>query len=141
MGWLTSTVQAWTQSTRSLEDPDDLGRFRHSPSPPLIRGSGVRVPGDAPVLTWGYARLRTPCEGRFRPVFAPRLFVSPDLVVRVAGTPCEALTDSNTEHDICRHLMVWIGCGRSWHGAWSFFAGPLVGADRAVRCRSGSRSR
>jgi hypothetical protein len=49
----------------------------------LIRGLGVRVPGGAPVLTWGYARLGIPCEGRFRPVFAPRLFVSPDLIVWV----------------------------------------------------------
>src|SRR6266700_1128413 len=50
----------------------------------LIRGFGVRVPGGAPVLTWGFTRFGSPREGRFRPMFAPRLLVSPDLVPRAA---------------------------------------------------------
>ena len=31
--------------------------------------------------------------------------------------------------------------GRSWHGAWSFFPGPVVKPGCVFRCRSGSRSR
>ena len=37
----------------------------------------VRVPGGAPVLTWGVTRSGSPREGRLRPMFAPRLLVSP----------------------------------------------------------------
>jgi hypothetical protein len=49
----------------------------------LNRGFGVQVPDGAPVLTWGYASSGLPREGRFGAMFAPRLLVSPDLVVRV----------------------------------------------------------
>jgi hypothetical protein len=54
----------------------------------LTRGFGVRVPGGAPVLTWGYIRPRSFCLGRFRPVVAPWLLVSLDLVARNPRGPC-----------------------------------------------------
>jgi len=87
----------------------------------LIRGFGVRVPGGAPILTWGYTHFGSPREGRFGAMFAPRLLVSPDLVPRAAlaglaptrsarpGVPSRPQhqlqsgpTDGITQRDICR---------------------------------------
>jgi hypothetical protein len=48
----------------------------------LIRWFGVQVPGGAPVLSWGYILSGWPRGGRFGGMFARRLLVSPDLVVR-----------------------------------------------------------
>jgi hypothetical protein len=39
-----------------------------------------------PVLTWGYTYFGSPREGHFRPVVAPRLLVSPDLVIQGLST-------------------------------------------------------
>jgi hypothetical protein len=51
----------------------------------LIRGFGVQVPDGAPtgnVLTWPYTSFGCHEAARFAVMFAPRLLVSPDLVVR-----------------------------------------------------------
>jgi len=61
----------------------------------LIRGFGVQVPGGAPVLTWPYTGLGCPEAAGSAAMFAPRLLVSPDLVVR-AGRPAQ--------RDPCRWL-------------------------------------
>jgi hypothetical protein len=46
----------------------------------LIRGFGVRVPGGAPALTWGFWRSRSFLCVRFVPMLAPCSLVSLDLV-------------------------------------------------------------
>ena len=55
----------------------------------------VQVPGDAPILTWGYTHFGSPRDGRFVAMFAPRLLVSPNLVARPGGRalgyPCRWL--------------------------------------------------
>src|ERR1035441_646283 len=87
-------VAAGTKRHWTLSDAVQPGRswhVRHQPTPPswqssrlLICGFGVRVPGGARILTWGFIMSRSPCEGRFWPVVAPRLLVSPDLVARAS---------------------------------------------------------
>jgi hypothetical protein len=56
----------------------------------LIRGFGVRVPGGAPVLTWGYVSFRSFLRVRFVPMLAPCSLVSYDRVAaglsNLAGT-------------------------------------------------------
>jgi hypothetical protein len=47
----------------------------------LIRGFGVRVPGGAPVLTWGFT-LQVILYVPFVPMFAPCSLVSPDSAIR-----------------------------------------------------------
>ncbi len=83
----TARQRAAPRGSRSPGLPYSPARHsiaRHHAPLLLIRGFGVQVPGGAPVLTWGYTESRFPREGRFRPMFAPRLLVSPDLVPRAA---------------------------------------------------------
>jgi hypothetical protein len=59
-------------------------------------GHGSRLPARAAAANVRWCRLR-PEQGRFPAMFAPRLLVSPDLVVRV-GQP--GPTDGDTQRDI-----------------------------------------
>src|SRR5712691_3580771 len=76
------TAAKWPESRTKRHCQALSGSRRTRNSRLLIRGFGVRVPGGAPVLTWVFTRFGSPREGRFRPMFAPRLLVSPDLVPR-----------------------------------------------------------
>jgi len=68
----------------------------------LIRGFGVQVPGGAPVLTWGFYCTFTLVNSRFRAMFAPRLLVSPNLVVGgVSTVAASALADGRLAIQPC----------------------------------------
>jgi hypothetical protein len=94
----SARYQATAESRTERHGPAFSGTRRTQNSGLLICGFGVRVPGGAPILNWGFTLFGSPREGHFRPMFAPRLLVSPDLVARrlivLGSTPSDVVTDS-----------------------------------------------
>ncbi len=92
----------WAESRAKRHRRALSGSRRTRNSGLLIRGFGVRVPGGAPVLTWGFCYPFTLVYGPFRAMVAPRLLVSPNIVDHGDRTPGEAPTDGYTQRDIWR---------------------------------------
>jgi hypothetical protein len=99
-------IPANVQNGRSRQLPaspgTSSGRINERSSRLLICGFGVRVPGGARNLTWGFTLSGSPREGHFLLTFAPRLLVSPDLVARPGRCALWIPADGYTQRDIYR---------------------------------------
>jgi hypothetical protein len=123
--------------------------------PGLVDGVGARsrMPGHAAIAV----QL---CSSFWQEVRSPNPARLDGVAVREApGTDCPVLSGTLASRvnpsagETCRRQYVRSSAdgpsgpvaqcpgGRSWHGAWSFFPGPVVKPGGAFRCRSGSRSR